>query len=128
MRKGTAYRKLKSQRETIRDKVFAYIKSVRGGVSTYQIRDELNLKAHTLSGRLSELEQSGLIYQKGITEQTVKGVRSVSIWQHTPKKAVEARRVENHNKRMLLWFNKGKKNGFVTARQLNNIKSQTTLF
>lgn len=128
MRKGTAFRNNKEKRETIRDRVFALISSKRKGISTYQVKAELSLRIHTLSGRLSELEQAGLIYQKGRADMSIYGIRSVTIWQRTPKELIEARRVENYNKRRMLWVNKGLKNKFMTAQEMSKVKTQGKLF
>lgn len=128
MRKGTAFRKKKSTRVTIRQRVFNAIKEKRGGVSTHELRMLLGIQIHSISGRLSELEQAGLIYQKGVSLDLHNGRMNCTIWQATPKNLIEARKQENWNKRLILWLEKGKRNGFVSKKELNGIKSQTTLF
>lgn len=125
MRRGTAYRKRKKQRKIIRERVFDYIKT-NGEVSTYKIRRALNLKMQTLTGRLSELEQDGLIYQRGVFFPEIG--RPCTTWQETPSELVEARKTENWNKRLVLWVQKGRNNGFISEKEEKLFKKQSTFF
>tara|TARA_R110000772_G_scaffold382_4_gene1372 strand:- start:1498 stop:1872 length:375 start_codon:yes stop_codon:yes gene_type:complete len=124
MRKGTTFRKNKDVRKSQREKVFDYIK--KGEASTQEIQFGTRIKIHSLTGRLAELEQDGLIYQRGkfIPE---KG-QPFTIWSATPYELIPLRKAENWNKRLILWLEKGKRNGFVTQKELNELKRQTVIF
>lgn len=64
MRKGTAFRKHKETRIKQKERVLEVIKA-QGEVTTYRLYELLAMKPQSLTGRLSDLEQEGLIYQKG---------------------------------------------------------------
>lgn len=125
MRKGTAFRKLTERRELHRDKILNLVQS-KGEITTYEIYDTLKIKRSSITGRLSELEQAGLIYQKGKFVKE-KGA-PCTIWKQTPPEAIEARKTENWNKRLIAWISKGKRNGFISEKELNQLKKQSTLF
>lgn len=126
MRKGTAFRKGKTQRKTIRQVVFEIVKGAKYGVDTHEVARLAGRKIHSISGRLSELEQEGVIYQKARVYKELR--QSCTVWQVTPKELIEARRVEVQNRRLERWMNAGVKNGFVSRVQASRIKAQPTLF
>lgn len=125
MRKGTAYRKNKELRKRQKEQVFDFIKASES-VTTYDLYKAMNFKQSSVTGRLSELEQEGLIYQKGKFIPEIG--RPCTTWGATPSELIEARKNENWNKRLTLWLQKGKNNGFVTNKELNQLKAQHTLF
>ena len=126
MRKGTAFRKGKDQRKLLKEVVFEAIQKEDKGIHTSELLFSTGLKHQTLTARLSDLEQEGRIYQKGIFSTDKQ--RSFTIWQVTPTELIDRRKEENWNKRLLLWLNKGKRNGFVTQKELDQLKKQTKIF
>ncbi len=125
MRKGTAFRKHKATRVNQCEKVLNLIKDA-GKITTYDLYKVSGMKHESVAGRLADLEQAGLIYQSGAFVPEIG--RPCTIWKATPAELVEARKVENWNKRLVLWLEKGKRNGFVTAKELNVLKKQSSLF
>lgn len=126
MRKGAAFRRRKKERELIREKVFRIVQESKYGVDTHEIARRARMKIHCISGRLSELEQEGRIYQRARVYKEQR--HSCTIWQVTPAELIEARRAEVWNRRFLLWMEKGVRNGFVTRKDLDKVKKQATLF
>ena len=126
MRKGTAVRKLKEQRKIQKQIVFEAIQKEPLGIHTNELIFKTKLKHQSLTARLSDLEQAGLIYQKGLFSRE-KG-KPFTVWQITPAEAIEHRKSENYNKRLLMWLNKGKRNKFVSQKELDFLKKQTSLF
>lgn len=129
-RKGVVYRAGKRKRQTQAEKVFIHIQKAteeaeQKGISTDRLVKVTRLKIHSLSARLSELEQSGRIYQKA--RHGLNGV-TYTIWSETPTELIEARRAENWNKRFSLWLGKGLKNGFITKAELKLIDRTGRLF
>lgn len=129
-RKGRAYKAGKRKRQTQAEKVFNWIRqatenTTQKGISTDRLVKVTGLKIHSLSARLSELEQDGKIYQKA--KHGAKGV-VYTVWSETPPELVELRRAENWNKRLALWIGKGLKNGFLTKNELKYIDRTGRLF
>lgn len=129
-RKGIAYRKGKAKRQTQLEKVFEFIQArtvnpIKNGVSTDELVKLTKLKIHSLSARLADLEQDGLIYQNA--KHSKDGV-TFTVWKTTPPELVELRRAENWNKRLALWIGKGLKNGFITKAELRYIERTGKLF
>lgn len=125
MRKGTAFRKFKEVRATQKEQVLDFIKK-NESICTSDLIVRLKMKHQTVTGRLSELEQDGLIYQSGWIKKD--GKSSYTIWKVTPIELIGARKTENWNKRMILWLEKGKRNGFISEKETNLLKKQSTLF
>lgn len=125
MRKGTAYRKGKEKRKSLREKVFDLIQE-KGEISTSEISETMGVKIHSISGRLSELEERGLIYQKG--QKHHKEQEAYTVWQITPVELIEQRKAENWNKRMVIWLQKGLNNGFINKKQFSELDKQGKLF
>ena len=125
MRKGATFRKFKKERETLREKVFSFIQK-NEPICTNDVIVRLRMKHQTATARLSELEQEGRIYQRGVIKKENK--RAHTIWGITPLELVQVRKVENWNKRLNLWLAKGQRNGFVAKKDLANLKKQNVLF
>ena len=123
MRKKTAFRKLKKLRENQETRVYNAIKR-SGNASTYELYGWLRIGKSSITGRLSDLEQKGLIYQQIRKE----GYKTVTEWRATPSQLVDLRRAENWNKRAQIWFTKGVKNGFITNEEVKQFKKQSKLF
>lgn len=104
MRKATTYRNQKAQRKSIKERVFNFILK-NEKIHTKDIISKMRLKHQTVTARLSELEQEGLIYQ--ICEHL--NNEPFTFWQITPAELIEPRKVENRNKRHELWVAKGLK-------------------
>jgi predicted transcriptional regulator len=129
-RKGRAYKKGKSKRKSQAEKVLEIIQfytkeEPQHGISTDRLVEKTGLKIHSLSARLSELEQDGKIYQKA--KHDLDGT-TYTVWSETPADLIGLRRAENWNKRMALWLGKGLKNGFITQKEFRVIDKQNTLF
>lgn len=123
MRKKTAFRKLKKTRETQEKRVYNAIVRM-GEASTYQLYNCLKMGRSSVTGRLSDLEQKGLIYQQVRREDD----RTMTEWRVTPPQLIELRRAENWNKRQQIWFLKGVKNGFISKDEVKQFKKQNKLF
>lgn len=129
-RKGRAYKNGKENRKTQKEKVFGLInictyEGILDGIDTDELVKLSGLKIHSLSARLSELEQDGRIYQNA--KHSENGV-TYTVWKATPLEMVENRRAENWNKRQAIWINKGIKNGFISKKELLLISTQSKLF
>lgn len=129
-RKGRAYKAGKQKRKTQEERVLELIQlytenDPQKGISTDRLVSKTKLKIHSLSARLSELEQDGKIYQKA--RHNLEGV-TYTVWSATPPELVELRRAENWNKRLALWIGKGLKNGFISKNELRFIERTGKLF
>lgn len=123
MRKKDAFEQIKPQRKTLKEKVLEAIHD-NNGLTTYGLVSVLGLKIHSLSARLAELEQDGLIYQS----DKIEGNKTFTFWNVTPYDLIEAYKANDWNKRGLIWLQKGLKNEFITKKELDVLKKQSKLF
>lgn len=123
MRKKDAYEQIKPQRKSLKEKVLEAIHDNKG-LTTYELVNKLSLKIHSLSARLAELEQDGLIFQS----DRIIGEKTFTFWNVTPYDLIEAYKVNDWNKRGLIWLQKGLNNGFITKKELDLLKKQSKLF
>ena len=98
----------KEKRTSIKEQILKFIKD-RESVNEYQIKALLNVKRATLIGRLSELQDDGLIYVKG----TFNGKMN-SIYKYEPNETKQKALIkERQDAKRDKWLKVGKLNNWL---------------
>lgn len=112
----------KAKRQTIREKILSCFSPEIPWIS-FEIQMHLGYKdLTTVSRRLSELENDGLIYQTGSTIE-VDGT-FYAIYKLTPKHEISDKRFNRWKSRRIDWIQQGINFGYITKEESNLINKQ----
>ena len=101
----------KSKRETIKEKVLNCF-SKDNYWTSFEIQMFLNYRElTTVSRRMAELENDGLIYQTGSSKKT--NGNHYAIYTKTPAEEIEARKLNRWNERKADWIQQGINFGYI---------------
>lgn len=101
----------KSKRETIKEKVLSCFDKDKNWTS-FEIQMFLDYRElTTVSRRMAELENDGLIYQTGSSIKT--NGNHYAIYMKTPAEQIEAQRLKRWNERKADWIQQGINFGYI---------------
>lgn len=89
---------------TMRDKIYRFIQR-NPGCTNYEIEARLKIKETSVSGRLSDLQDEGLIY---VSDNVRVGKSTYSKFMPTDPLFIESRKKERLKKKFFTWYNRGK--------------------